>query len=277
VIAGGSIAEIEREWTRRGVSPTRSGRRWTRSTVLTILHNPAIAGLRARNGEIVGTAKWEPVISEDMWRAVQAVLASPKRKRVRGTRSMLGGLGLCGCGNRLQGAVSTRGEHVYRCNRATRGDRPGPHCVQQADRVDAWVTGVIVARLSRPDLGEVIAPKRPSLAPLHAETSAIRENLESLAADRALGLIDRRQMLVASERANQRLEQITSELAAASAENVLAPFVGAERAQEVWQSLDLSRRRAVIDALCESVTVLPAGRGRKFNPETVVITPRQPE
>src|SRR5262249_47577408 len=67
LIEGGSTSEIEREWTRRGVTPTRSGARWGRSSVLTILRNPTIAGLRAHNGEVVGQAQWPPIISEDVW------------------------------------------------------------------------------------------------------------------------------------------------------------------------------------------------------------------
>jgi DNA invertase Pin-like site-specific DNA recombinase len=277
VIAGGSIAEVMREWTRRGVSPTRSGRRWTRSSVLTILRNPAIAGLRAHNGVIVGAGQWEPVISEQMWRGVQAVLASPERKRVRGTRTLLGGLGLCQCGNVLQGAVTPKGKHVYRCNRATRGDRPGPHCLRDAAAVDNRVTVAIIARLAQPDLVELTRPAAPDLAALHTEATAIRENLDSLAADRALGLITRSQMLTASVRANERLDEIEAKLAAASADNVLAPFSSAESAQEVWHSLDLSRQRAVIDALCESITILASGPGRRFDADTIQITPRQPE
>jgi DNA invertase Pin-like site-specific DNA recombinase len=273
VIAGGSIAGVVREWTRRGVTPTRSGGKWTRSSVLTILANPAIAGLRARNGEIVGPAKWEPVISEQLWRAVQAVLASPERKRVRGTRTLLGGIGCCGCGCVLQGAVDSKGRHVYRCNRAARGDRPGPHCVQQQAPVNDWVTEVIVARLSRSDLAEVVVPKR-DLTPLYREAEAIRANLEELAADRALNRITHRQMLVANERANARLDEITAQISKASQGSVLAVFDGGQPAREVWERLDLSKQRAVLDALC-SVVVLPAGRGRReFDRETVQITPR---
>ena len=90
------------------------------------------------------------------------------------------------------------------------------------------------------------------------------------------GLISRSQMLAATERGNARLAEITAQLAAAAESSALAPFAAAESARAVWDGLDGSRRRAVIDALC-TVTVHPAGRGaRTFDPETIEILWRQP-
>ena len=78
------------------------------------------------------------------------------------------------------------------------------------------------------------------------EAAAIRRNLEEMAADRALGLITRPQLLAATGRANIRLDEIGTELEHAARENVLAPLVAAENAAAVWADLDLSRQRAVI-------------------------------
>lgn len=70
----------------------------------------------------------------------------------------------------------------------------------------------------------------PDVAGLREEAAAIRRNLEELAADRALGLIGRAQLLAAITRANLRLEVISAELDTAAKENVLAPLVAAENA-----------------------------------------------
>jgi site-specific DNA recombinase len=84
---------------------------------------------------------------------------------------------------------------------------------------------------------------------LREGAAAIRRNLEEMAADRALGLITRPQMLAATERAGVRLDEIVGELDHAGRENVLAPLVAAENAAGVWETLDISRKRAVIKTL----------------------------
>ena len=59
----------------------------------------------------------------------------------------------------------------------------------------------------------------PDVAALREEAAAIRRNLEEMAADRALGLITRPQLLAATGRANIRLEEIGAELDHAAREN----------------------------------------------------------
>ena len=129
-------------------------------------------------------------------------------------------------------------------------------------------------RLSRPDVADLIAPPATvDAAALRTEAESIRRNLEELAADRALGLVSRTQMLAATERGNQRLAEITAELTASVSSGPLAPFAAAESARKVWDGLDTSRKRAVIAALT-TVTIHPAGRGaRRFDPRSVRFDP----
>ena len=152
---------------------------------------------------------------------------------------------------------------------------------RQAAPVEKFIEKLVMARLSRagcrrPGGG----PRRPAsdVAALREEAAAIRRNLEEMAADRALGLITRPQMLAATGRANARLEEIGAELDSAARENVLAPLVAAENAAAVWADLDISRKRAVIKTLM-SVTLHSPGRGarRPFDPATVKVAWRQPD
>jgi site-specific DNA recombinase len=297
LLGGGTISAVAREWGKRGLRPPQSPfgplprDAWKRNSVTTIMRNPALAGIRTYLGEEVVADAWPAILPRETWEAVRALLDTRDRtivdkngrtrrvraKTERGVRTLLGGLALCQCGNTLQGNINATGKHVYRCNSATRGERPGPHCQQMTAPVDAYVTAVIVARLARPDLADLTMPKRPDLGPLHTEAASIRRNLDELAADRALGLVSRAQMIAATERGNARLAEITAELASAAETSALAPFAAGESARAVWDSLDGSRKRAVIDALC-TVIIHPAGRGvRKFNPDTIEIIPRQPE
>jgi hypothetical protein len=156
---------------------------------------------------------------------------------------------------------------------------PGEHVARQAEPVEEFIEKLVIERLSRADAADLVAVQEggPDVVALREE-AAIRRNLEEMAADRALGLITRPQLLAATGRANIRLDEIGTELDHAARENVLAPLVAAQNAAAVWADLDLSRQRAVIKTLM-TVTLHSPGRGarRPFDPATVTVTWRQPD
>jgi hypothetical protein len=210
---------------------------------------------------------------------VRALLEDPGRKPPRGVRTLLGGLALCPCGNVVTSMPSHTGHHIYRCTPATRNRAyPGGHVARQAGPVEEFIEKLVIARLSRPDAADLIAAPEggPDVGALREEAAAIRRNLEELAADRALGLIDRAQMLAATGRANMRLTEIDAEVDGAARENVLTPLVAAGNAASAWESLDLSRQRAVIRTLM-TITLCSPGRGarRTFDPATVQVSWQQ--
>ena len=264
---------MTRKWNARGLRSAQGGRMFTRQSVTTILRNPRLAALRTYRGEILGGAgDWEPVLPEAQWRAVAALLADPGRKPPRGAYSLGGGLFTCRCGNTVASSVNATGKNVYRCNTATRAGRPGSHCQQMVANVDAYVERVIVGRLSRDDIADLISPPATvDTAALHREAAAIRANLKQSAADAMLGLIGRDEHLAASAAGRRRLEEIAADLEASAAGSALAPFAAGKAAAEVWDGLDRARKRAVIDALTP-VIIHPAGRGaRVFDPATVIM------
>jgi hypothetical protein len=203
-------------------------------------------------------------------------LEDPARKPPRGVRTLLGGIARCPCGNVAVGGQSHTGNQVYRCSVPTRDrSRPGGHVARKAAEVDEFIEKLAIGRLSRADAADLVTDNQggPDVAGLREEAAAIRRNLEEMAADRAVGLISRPQLLAATGRANLRLGEIGAELEHAARENVLAPLVAAENAAELWEGLDLSRKRAVIKTLM-SITLHSPGRGarRPFDPATVTIT-----
>lgn len=306
LLGGGAVSGVKREWNRRGLRPPQAPfgplpeHPWTRQAVTSILRNPRLAGLavlpqredpddrpeldnpprtrkRLLPPEITGTGNWEAIITEEQWRAVTALLGDPARKPPRGAYTLLGGLATCRCGNTVAAATSSAGKQVYRCDPVTRGDRHGPHAQQMTAPVDAYVEAVIIERLSRGDIADLLAPPAAAVdsAALHREAAAIRRNLDELAADRAMGLVSRTQMLAATERGNARLAEIIADLAASASGSALAPFAAGKRAAEVWAALDRARKRAVIDAMT-LIVIHPAGRGaRVFDPATVEIPWRE--
>ena len=254
---------VVREWRRRGLTTAQTGRPFTRQSITTILRNPRLAGLAVYRGEILGQGEQDAILAEEQWRAVDGLLADPARKPPRGVRSLLGGLATCACGNVVNGSMNHRRDRVYNCQYSTRGGRPGPHVAVRAAEVDQWVERHVLEALSRPELADLISPPpHVDTAGLRAEAAAIRANLDELAADRAVGLVSRSQMIAASERGNARLAEIAAELATTAGKGALAPFARGQAARDVWDGLDLSRRREVIRALT-TVTLHPAGRGAR--------------
>jgi site-specific DNA recombinase len=285
LLGGGTISGIRREWIKLGLKPPQQAQRgtttWNRTSIRMILLNPRIAGLSAYHREIVGQGDWEPLVPEETWRAVRGILDDPTRKPPRGVRTLLGGLGLCPCGNVVTGMPSHTGHHIYRCTPATRNRAyHGGHVARQAEPVEMFVEKLVVARLSRPDAADLVSVEEAGVdvAGLREEAAAIRRNLEEMAGDCALGRISRAQMLKATQAGNARLAQIGAELDGAARENVLAPLVAAENAAAMWAGLDISRKRAVIRTLM-SVTLSSPGKGarRAFDPATVQVAWNQPD
>jgi DNA invertase Pin-like site-specific DNA recombinase len=285
LLGGGTLSGVMREWTAQGLRPPQAGtkratREWTRTSIRTILLNPRIAGLSAYRGEIVGTGQWEPLVDEPSWRAVRAILEDPGRKPPHGVRTLLGGLARCGCGNVVTGMPSHTGHRIYRCAPPGRDQAyAGGHVARQAAPVEEFIKKLVVARLSRPDAaGLVVVPEGgPDVGALRQEAAVIRINLDQMAADRALGLITRAQLIAATGQGTARLNQLAGQLAEAARENVLAPLIAADNAAAAWAALDLARQRAIITTLM-TITFHSPGRGarRGFDPATVQITWHQP-
>ena len=129
LLGGGTVSGIMREWIKLELTPPQQGRRgtarWNRASIRSILLNPRIAGLSVYHGEIVGQGQWEPLVSEETWRAVRGILEDPSRKPPRGVRTLLGGLALCPCGNVVAGGprIPGTGSTAARCRPGT---GPGP-------------------------------------------------------------------------------------------------------------------------------------------------------
>lgn len=284
VLAGESLRAVARSLNERGETTT-TGKAWTGSALRKVLLRPATAGLRGSAGEVIGKGQWEPLLDEDTWRGVVAVLTDPSRRTTdRYARTYLGsGLYLCGvCGGPLTGNTTAGGgpgnrRAAYRCRAA---DRDGQsHVVRDVERLDAWVVEVIVERLSRPDALEASAPRQEDTAPLHAEAAALRARLDEAARGWAAGALTQAQLLAATSELRTRLDAVEARIGQSRQGSVLDGLTGADDVRAAWEAMPLDRQRAVLDVLM-TVTVLPrekTGRlrgGTYFDPSKVVFTPK---
>jgi site-specific DNA recombinase len=275
VLAGTSLRSVARKLNAEGTF-TSQGRPWTPRAVAWLLRRPRNAGLSQHHGEPIGPARWPAILDSHTWRGVVAVLGDPARNTTtsRARRWLLSGLALCGvCGEPVRSSVAVWGDRrlpSYVC--------PANHVRRNATELDDYVEAVVVERLSRPDAAELLAPDQTGdVAALHAKDAGLRARLDELGRLFGDGLIDALQLASGTAAIRTQREDITAALAAASRGSVLTGVADAPDVAEVWEGLDLSRRRAIVDVLLE-VTILRAKRGgarRKgettFDPASVAI------
>jgi DNA invertase Pin-like site-specific DNA recombinase len=286
LLAGMSLHAIARDWNARGIT-TSTGGPWKASEVRKLLARPRNAGLMEHRGEVIGPAEWPAIVEEELWRAVRALVSDESRRTTPGNarRWLGGGLYRCGvCGAPLRATTAGTGRqgrgHVpaYRCQH-------GAHVVRRCVPLDEFVEAVLVERLSRPDavdLGRREA--KVDTSALHVERLALQSRLDELVDRFAEGQITGQQMERGSTTLRAKLDDLDRQLAAAAGTSALDGVTGPEAAA-VWPTLDLSRRRAVLDTLL-AVTVQRTRRGRPpgwrpgesyFDPRGVEITWRGTE
>lgn len=286
LLTGVSLGQIARDvnaagWftpqTKRDGSPST----WTSQTVGLMLRNPRYAGLRGvgrrRDGhgrplwEIVGSAEWPRIVTEETWRAADAILSSPGRRHgPHGGRGLLTGVaecGVCADGTTVHaGAAPRGGNRVYRCAGSL------GHFSRQRDPIDEYVSAVVVERLGRADARDLLyVDDRPDVAGLRDELATLQARLTELTELHIDGTITTAQLRAGTERARLRVREVEAQLADAGRVNVLGPLIDGRDVAGTWAALDTDRQRAVIETLIR-VVIHPIGRGRRtFDPTTVDI------
>lgn len=284
-LAGASLADLARWMNDTGVRTTRGGL-WAVPSVRVVLANPRNAGLRGvrrlvneRTGarsswhDIVGKAVWPPIVEQPTWEATMAILRDPSRRSGTSTHGnaakyLLTNIARCGTCNEPMTHSGTGRFRIIRCRFF--------HHARRADLIELYVEEVLLNRLSKPDAVSLLTPvgSDVDVEAARAEAVTLRARLGGLAADYAEGILDRDQMRVASERIRNRLGVLGVQLAqAGQIDPVVALVEAGEDIGEIWDSYELSTRRAVVDRLL-TVRVLrgnPGSRGRLLDPSTVDI------
>lgn len=288
VLAGESLRSVAQDLNKRDQFTT-TGKPWTGSAVRKVLLRPLNAALRTlgAGGELV-QGNWEPLLTQDIWRGLCAVLNDPARRTTeqRARRYLGSGIYKCACGSPMTGCATGGGwsgsrKAAYRCRHAEVYNRGGTkHAVRSVAALDHYITKVVIARLSQPDALALFEPPTVDAQPLFEERTAIRARVDSMASGWAVGTLTQSALLAASNAANRRLEEIDELLGQARRSSVLDGLAGRDDVADAWNDLPLDRKRAVVDAVID-VTVLPrpnTGRlpgGAYFDPNCVRVEFRQ--
>jgi DNA invertase Pin-like site-specific DNA recombinase len=259
VLAGATLSSVARRWNEQGFRTPRRGSLWGVASVRFVLTNPRNAGVAAtrigRDGnrtryEKIAKAKWPAIITEQQSDRITRLLNDPNRRRKNPPRrSLLTGLVRCECG---AGMVSHGGGYL-RCKPQPETSACGQNGIPveplaeligeavlyRLDTKRFWKALDQATRKAKKQIGESPADVDAEIAELDDQVAAGVFTIKSAATIRS-GL-------------NARLDR-----ARAAAGVEVDPAVDQFRDVDIraaWKKLDEDRRRGVLKALIESITV----------------------
>ncbi|WP_308218346.1 recombinase family protein [Streptomyces hygroscopicus] len=224
--------------------------KWSKATIIGILTNPRTAGHAVYRGEIVKWNAYPAIITEDERQALITLFSDPARKTSPGnTPKWLGSLLyeclMCNDGSNQRVDTSTSGELIYLCRSCGKGR-------QSVLLVNEYVEKVLIERLSRPDIVDLISTGPDiDIDALRTEQAVLQQRKTGAADLYSEGKIDAAQLASITAGIDRKLSKNMAELTSAVGESPLAPFaLDHERAEETWRGLSLGRKREVIKTLC---------------------------
>lgn len=314
-----SIGTIQREFERRGLMPVKAVSRarrngtepsgkWANATIRTMLMNPRLAGLVARDGVIQEkvVAKWEEIITRDQHEAVVAKLTNPSRRKTPGPepKSLGTGLVMCSCGTPMR-STTANGKPGLRCNsdRLEVSDeiKAQRHRSIETELVDPLIARAVAsAFLFGP--ADLLPEEGVDITPLEIELGKIREERDRLRrwvaddlmpegeAVPQLRKIRLRESEIQEEIASARSASLNAAMTASAAREVLRPGrvkiggrVGHEGVIEArdalearFHGLDLDKRRELVRALLDVRVGAGRGSGRVSIQHKVVTSLNDP-
>jgi len=268
ILSGESLYAVATDLQVRGVTAPR-GQRWYPETLRRLLVNPGYAAKRVHRGDVFGDADWPPILDEGEWLRLVARLNDPTRKTRRDTsiKHLLSGIALCGKGD-CENAVRVQK------NRGFLAYIPVPcfHVSRRQDHVDRLVTEVILRRLSKPDVTDLLAAQDDgAAAEARREAAALRARLEGFYDAAASGEITPAALARVEGGILTQISEAERRAVAATVPAVLLDVAGKPDVRGRWAALSMPQRREIITTLVE-VRILPTKRGQKiFDPESVRI------
>ena len=128
-----------------------NGKAWTTIALRGVLLRERNIGQRVHQGQVVGPGDWEPALDADTYQRVVALLTDPSRRTAPASSAikyLLTGLARCsvckGPMRVLTAGKDGRKSDSYNCQR-------GYHVRRSREPLEVLVTGLVTARLARPD------------------------------------------------------------------------------------------------------------------------------
>lgn len=291
VLAGESMHRVAMSMQDRGVPAPHRPRSdvpfgWETRTVRQILRNPTMAGKRVYQGEVIGDAQWEPLISWEEHQRLQRVMADPGRRWKGGggtaAKTLMTHIARCHyCGRPLKRAVYRRKNKAdatkYYC-----GFRGCYKITISQPGLDAYVEEAVLAWFENPvNLARLTSGEDGGAEWLDAARAAEQRRRElQTRLDEAIGQYAEGKLRL------DTLTKVESNLKAqiADAEREMVPPITDERIRRLitapdvraaWAELPLEERRKIIKAGFDVRIQQTTNRGQNvFETERVLMEPR---
>lgn len=292
LLRGGTLAASVRYLEAAGVVSQRSldldakkaaqegrepaGKPWKASSLRPVLLNARNAGIYVYNGEETGPAAWDPIVDEDVFRAVVRILTNPARRLTGDAKggfghrtNLLTGLATCSkCGHTVRAAwrrtaSGERAYKVYQCGGCMK-------VTIRAEWVDSIVTRRVIERVEQwRDLLPQTEAGSVDTGALHDTLKALESSREELVEDKALGIINRQQLIAGLAKVDAEIATITDQLNDSVHEEdgplswdteLLWQWTGDD---ETGEDYDLEKFTPVIKRVCKSIVLTGPGKGRQ--------------
>ena len=271
---GISLRAVAADLRQRGMR-TVTGKPFSAVSLRDAMLSAHVAGIATCNGARYDASSWlEPIIEPDRWERLADMLSDPSRRTNAGNanapRWLLTGharCGICADGTTMHvsglGGYGTERGSAYRCDKRS-------HCATPALLVDQTMTKVMIARLGRDDIADLLPAPEPrpdvDVKALRAESRKLHAKRDDLARLLSEDILTEAGVRQERKRIDARLAEISTELADATQIDLLPELraPGADPAR-VWKELSLPRQREIVRMLCD-VTVFPNRTRKPFDP-----------
>lgn len=270
VLSGSTLAAAVRMLDGQGLTTT-AGKPWNVTSLRRALLSPRYAGRVTYRGADVATGEWPTILSAETQERLTEKLRDVQRRVQQGTdpKFLLSGLARCGRCDAVMFAspMGVKGKRwqAYRCLSC--------YLARRQDLVDAVVEEVIVGRLSMPDAAALFTEDE-DVPVLRAEAAELRSRRDDLAGLLADGLLSASVVRQRSQELTRRISDLEDRISRVLGESPVTALADAEDVRAAWEAMPLRDRKHVVELLM-TVVILPAGKGQRFTPEQVRITPRR--
>lgn len=290
-----SLRFVTKHLREQGFTSTR-GAELTPGGVRDILLNPRIAAIstwmptdptsRKRltaNRQIVAEGQWPAILNRDNWEALKAVLTDPSRRvnHVGNTpRHLVSGLLDCMCGAPMYHRTRRRKDGSQRGFYSCKKTSPGDH-VSIGDEVEVFIAEVVLARLERDDMAEVIARAYAAqstgtddIGEIVSQREVLLVRREALEEKVVTGELDPHTFSRVVSKINIQIEGVDTRLATLRQrdDTALLQIPHGEYVRDWWREADLGSRRRAIETLM-AIAIGPGTPGAKrFEPRRVSVT-----
>ena len=265
-LAGESLTSLSTWLNTTGV-PTVGGKQWRTPTVRGLLVNPRNAGLRTHQGQVIGPAVWDAIISTEQHEHLRALLTDPARRTNRTARRyLLSGMVRCArCGGTMF-SVPRYNERRYLCRSGPDFGGCGRMAVS-AEPLESFVAATVLLRLDSPQLAEAMTGRAAHdmhTRALSEQIAADTAQLDELAGLYASNAITAPEWLAARNPIEARRKDTRRRVSHASGTTAVNGLLGrGADLRGTWNELPLTRQVAVVQAIVDHIEMHPATPGAR--------------